>query len=75
MTPRGGLDRGGMGVGGRRPARSGWTRRICAESRSVSDRAVANNEEETKHRGRNRRQENAPAATGVRRSVIRLGHA
>ena len=45
---------------------------MCAESRSVSDRAIANNEEETKHRGRNRRQENAPAATWVRRSVIRL---
>ena len=30
MTPRGGLDRGGMGAGGRRRARSGWTRRMCA---------------------------------------------
>ena len=34
MTPRGGLDRGGMGAGGRRRARSGWTRRMCAESRT-----------------------------------------
>ena len=34
MTPRGGLDRGGMGTGGRRRARSGWTRRMCAESRT-----------------------------------------
>ena len=34
MTPRGGLDRVGMGAGGRRRARSGWTRRMWAESRT-----------------------------------------
>ena len=32
MTPRGGLDLGGMGVGGRRRARSGWTPVGCARS-------------------------------------------
>ena len=29
MTPRGGLDRGGMGAGGRRPARSGALLHEC----------------------------------------------
>ena len=35
MTPRGGLDRGGMGVGGRRPARSGWDPSDVRGSRGV----------------------------------------